>query len=246
MEALNSYRTVLYQEPIITGLYWAATDRAPLDMALLKDVCPKYLYTDRLTLELLSGTAEQYKCALDALNSNTAYERMGDFGVHTQDDFDAFGRTCRLQSSIFKNGMADADLYYLVRLGRKDRLGQLMGGVSLCQRTARSGLTRIILPPDIGWGLKEEFMGKGYATEAAAELLRFAREGLGWKDIVVFPNDKNIQSNRVAEKLGFVEGGHCPNLDNPETMLSIWILPGMPRIDQTVKCGLSFSTCKNE
>lgn len=215
-------------------------------MASLKDVCPKYLYTDRLTLELLSGTAEQYECALDALNSTTAHDRMGDFGVHTQDAFDAFGRTCRLQSPIFKDGMADADLYYLVHLGDKDMLGQLMGGVSLCQRTATSGSTSAILPPDIGWGLKEEFMGKGYATEAAAELLRFARESLGWEKIVTFPNDKNVQSNRVAEKLGFVEGGNCPNLDNPGTELSIWILPGMPRIDATLKCGLSFKTRRNE
>ena len=211
-------------------------------MASLKDVCPKYLYTDRLTLELLSRTPEQYECALDALNSNTAHERMGDFGLHTQDAFDAFGRTCRLQNPIFKDGVADADLYYLLRLGNKDKMGELIGGVSFCQRTATSGSTSVTLPPDIGWGLKEEFMGKGYATEAAAELLRFVEEDLGWEEVVVFPNDKNVQSNRVAEKLGFVEGGYCPNLDDPETALSIWILPGMPRIDETLKCGLSFKT----
>ena len=80
-------------------------------------------------------------------------------------------------------------------------------------------------------------MGKGYATEAAGELLRWAREYVGIKDMVVFPSETNHESNRVAEKLGFVPGGRVADLDQPGKWMNVLILPGMENIE--ISGGLS-------
>ena len=77
-------------------------------------------------------------------------------------------------------------------------------------------------------------MGKGYATEAAREFLRFLREDFGLKDIITWPDETNRQSNRVAEKLGFIYGGKIKNADEPGKMIAIWILPGMSRLDENL------------
>lgn len=74
-------------------------------------------------------------------------------------------------------------------------------------------------------------MGKGYATEAAGELLRRARGEFGFPDITAFPSVENPASNRVAQKLGFVEGGRIPDGDRPGKVYAVWILPGMKKIE---------------
>lgn len=202
-------------------------------MASLHDLVPKYLRTTRLTLELFNHSPEHYQCLLEGMNSRTAHERMGDFGVRAPAQFDEMNAICRLRGQKFKDGIADDDLYYAIRLGPDAMSGGLIGGVSFCQRVA--GAT--ILPPDIGWVICEEHMGLGYATEAATELLRWGMQDFGLDEVVVFPSDTNQQSNRVAEKLGFVDGGKIADLDNPGKFMNILMLPGMKKI--TVREGFS-------
>ncbi len=55
---------------------------------------------------------------------------------------------------------------------------------------------------EIGWRLASQFHGKGYATEAAKEVLRFAFENLKLSEIVSFTVPKNKASIRVMEKIG--------------------------------------------
>lgn len=55
-----------------------------------------------------------------------------------------------------------------------------MGAVGLGQRSKA-------IPPDISWALLEEYMGKGYATEAAKELIRALREEMEVRDICTWP-----------------------------------------------------------
>jgi len=57
------------------------------------------------------------------------------------------------------------------------------------------------------------------------------------KDIIVWAEEENKASNRVVEKLGFVEGGSVRNLDDGE-MVPIWILPGMEKLDESVGISL--------
>ena len=198
-------------------------------MGSLNDYFPEFLYTKRLTLERFNHSEEHYKCLLCAMNSKTAHERIGDYGIRTPAQLDGINLPVRLRGPQFKDGVADDDCYYLVHLGPHNPSGELAGGISFCQRVAGD----TILPPDPGWILLETQMGKGYATEAAGELLRWAREYVGIKDMVVLASETNHESNRVAEKLGFVLGGRVADLDQPGKWMNVLILPEMENIEIT-------------
>jgi RimJ/RimL family protein N-acetyltransferase len=57
---------------------------------------------------------------------------------------------------------------------------------------------------EIGWRLAREAWGKGYATEAAARVLEWAKENVDLPngEIVSFTTVDNVRSRRVMEKLG--------------------------------------------
>jgi RimJ/RimL family protein N-acetyltransferase len=55
---------------------------------------------------------------------------------------------------------------------------------------------------EIGWRLVRAAWGRGYATEAAAPVLRHAFAGLGLEAVVAEIDPANTASIRVAEKLG--------------------------------------------
>ena len=55
---------------------------------------------------------------------------------------------------------------------------------------------------EIGWRLRREHWGRGYATEAAAELLRFGLGDAGLDRVVSIRHVDNARSERVMNKLG--------------------------------------------
>lgn len=55
---------------------------------------------------------------------------------------------------------------------------------------------------EIGWRLRSEHWGNGYATEAAHEVLRFGFEDAGLDEIISFTAVVNDRSKRVMEKIG--------------------------------------------
>jgi RimJ/RimL family protein N-acetyltransferase len=55
---------------------------------------------------------------------------------------------------------------------------------------------------ELGWTFAREHWGYGYATEAAREARRWAREELGIERLVSLIDPDNTRSIRVAEKLG--------------------------------------------
>ena len=59
----------------------------------------------------------------------------------------------------------------------------------------------------IGYRIKKMFWSKGYATEGARELLRFALEDMSLKKIVAITDLDNLASQRVLDKLGFFSKG---------------------------------------
>ncbi|KIW65353.1 hypothetical protein PV04_07619 [Phialophora macrospora] len=74
------------------------------------------------------------------------------------------------------------------------------------------GLTSLFLrhplpSPDLGYFVKEEYTGKGYATEAGKAALKWWTEDMGVQDIWAGTMDTNYASQRVAGKIGFVDGG---------------------------------------
>jgi RimJ/RimL family protein N-acetyltransferase len=63
-------------------------------------------------------------------------------------------------------------------------------------------LPEILPAVEIGWRLRREYWGRGYATEAAAELLRFGLTEAGLEGVVSIRDIDNAQSGRVMDKLG--------------------------------------------
>jgi len=55
---------------------------------------------------------------------------------------------------------------------------------------------------EIGWGLVREFWGRGYAVEGSIAATNWAFEALDWTDVIHSIAPDNVQSQRVAQKLG--------------------------------------------
>jgi RimJ/RimL family protein N-acetyltransferase len=77
--------------------------------------------------------------------------------------------------------------------------GEYAGWVTLA---VPAFLPEILPAVEIGWRLRREQWGQGYATEAAAELLRFGLTGAGLDRIVSIRHIGNVRSERVMDKLG--------------------------------------------
>ena len=61
---------------------------------------------------------------------------------------------------------------------------------------------------ELGWVFHRAYHGHGYATEAAAALLRYSFEALHLHRIIATCQPQNVASCRVAEKLGLRREGH--------------------------------------
>ena len=55
---------------------------------------------------------------------------------------------------------------------------------------------------EVGWTLKREFWGKGYATEGARRALQYAFKELDKPHVISLIQAENVASVRVAERLG--------------------------------------------
>lgn len=55
---------------------------------------------------------------------------------------------------------------------------------------------------EVGYALRKEFRGKGYASEAAGRFLRYGFEELNLKEIVAVARPENAASRGVMERLG--------------------------------------------
>jgi [ribosomal protein S5]-alanine N-acetyltransferase len=61
---------------------------------------------------------------------------------------------------------------------------------------------------EIGWVIHPQYHGRGYATEAAAALLRYGFESLSVHRVIATCQPENPASWRVMEKLGMQREGH--------------------------------------
>lgn len=57
---------------------------------------------------------------------------------------------------------------------------------------------------ELGYGVHPDFRNKGYATEAARALLRWASEQPGVKRVIARCDEDNIASQRVVERAGMI------------------------------------------
>ncbi|KUJ19479.1 uncharacterized protein LY89DRAFT_491530 [Mollisia scopiformis] len=208
---------------------------------------PLQLTSPRLTLELFSrSNPAHYALMLGVINNPIAHATMGDYGIRTASQLDALNQATFLRSPI----SFPQELIYILQLHLKSdaetETETMIGAVTLAQRSST-------IPPDIGWALLPAYMGKGYATEAAGELLRWVRESWG-VGVCTWPDERNGGSVRVAEKLGFVDGGFVRSVDGHGEvrdedegrvdgggeLIRTWVLPGMRRLDEGGVVEISF------
>ncbi|GIH93347.1 GNAT family N-acetyltransferase [Planobispora siamensis] len=77
--------------------------------------------------------------------------------------------------------------------------GKFAGWVTL---TVPAFLPEVLPAVEIGWRLRRECWGYGYATEAARAMLRFGFDGCGLDRVVSIRHVDNLRSKRVMDKLG--------------------------------------------
>jgi ribosomal-protein-alanine N-acetyltransferase len=72
---------------------------------------------------------------------------------------------------------------------------------------------------EIGWRIKKQHWGKGYATEAAKACLHYGFRTLQFGKVYSFTSITNLKSEKVMQKIGMVKAGEFdhPNIphDNP-------------------------------
>jgi RimJ/RimL family protein N-acetyltransferase len=76
-----------------------------------------------------------------------------------------------------------------------------IGYVGLASPPFQSHFTPCV---EIGWRLASQYWGHGYATEAAEAVRHFAFNSVGLLEIVSFTTPRNLQSQRVMEKIGLI------------------------------------------
>lgn len=60
---------------------------------------------------------------------------------------------------------------------------------------------------EIGWALRSEFHGRGYASEIGREGLVFARDVLGGRAVISFTERHNVASRGVMQRIGMTYAG---------------------------------------
>lgn len=90
--------------------------------------------------------------------------------------------------------------------------GQLIGDCGITMQSIHG-----VLLPEIGYHIHKKHQRKGYATEAAAECMRFAFEQLGFERIYSYMKYTNVPSYTVALKNGmrFIE-----EYDDPDNLIT--------------------------
>ncbi len=105
-------------------------------------------------------------------------------------------QTAELLDRIRKT-LADDGISWAAVTDRKT--DEIVGFSGLCRVRFDAPFTPAV---EIGWRLLPEHWGKGYATEAANELLRHGFLDLGLRKIVSFAVPANTASTKVMERIG--------------------------------------------
>jgi RimJ/RimL family protein N-acetyltransferase len=136
------------------------------------------LVTRRLTLAPPTEADADFVLAL--LNDRGWIDNIGDRGVHDRDAAAAYIRD-----------RFAGDRWFVAR----DAAGEPLGLAGL---VVRDGLDCA----DVGYAFLERHAGQGYATEAAAAVLRHGLETLGLPKLCAITTPHNRASQRVLEKIG--------------------------------------------
>jgi RimJ/RimL family protein N-acetyltransferase len=163
------------------------------------------LETERLTLR--EATEDDAPFVLELLNSRGFIEGIADRGVRTLEQARDYIRE-RMVAQYREHGFG-----MWVATPKDESAPVGLAGL----------VKRDVLPHvDVGYAFLERAWGRGYAQEAAAAVLRHAREALGLQTVVAITSPDNRASQRVLEKIGlrFVEMIELPGWDEPSAYFS--------------------------
>ena len=130
----------------------------------------------------------------------------------------------RVESAFVSDRVAEHWKTYgfgLWALEEKDG-GRMVGFAGLCHPLWFPAYARTV---EVGWRLRRDVWGLGYATEAGREALRVGLEERGLAEILAFIHPENHRSASVAERLGMKLRDRVPHPDRPHD-LNVYVAPG--------------------
>ncbi|MDQ0466197.1 RimJ/RimL family protein N-acetyltransferase [Caulobacter ginsengisoli] len=76
---------------------------------------------------------------------------------------------------------------------------------------------------EVGWGIRREAWGKGYALEAATAAIDWAFDHLGWTQVIHCIDPGNVNSQKLAQRLGstLLRQDHLPPPYH-ELIIDVW------------------------
>jgi RimJ/RimL family protein N-acetyltransferase len=151
------------------------------------------LVSDRLTLREFTGADEQ---AVHAYAGDRFVTRYMDWGPNSRDETRRFLSEAMAKAAP---GRAEFDLAVVHAAS-----GAVIGSVAIAVSTNQQ-------KAEIGYVLHRDFWSQGYATEAAAMLLRFGFDRLNLRHISARCHPDNHASARVLEKVGLNYQRRIPN-----------------------------------
>jgi RimJ/RimL family protein N-acetyltransferase len=157
--------------------------------------------TERLTLRNSDLTDAAFYYGL--LNQPSWLQNIGDPKVRNPGDARQYIEQ-KILASYQKFGFG----MYLVGL---KHTGEPIGLCGLVKRET--------LPvPDVGFALLPAYWSHGYAFEAAAAVMRYARDALGHSRLLAIVKPDNARSIRLVERLGFQYEGIHRHATNAEEL----------------------------
>jgi RimJ/RimL family protein N-acetyltransferase len=164
----------------------------------------RVLHTERLRLRRMHTGDAAFM--LELLNQPSFIRNIGDRGAR---DLDGARRyiTDRVRAAYQRHGFG----MYVVE---QKTTGEPLGMAGLVRRDSLPDV-------DIGYALLERHWGRGFAIEAAAAVLRHAREDIGLTRLLAITAPDNEASQALLRKLGMREHGH---LQLPEGESALFVL----------------------
>lgn len=144
------------------------------------------LETERLALRHFHRDDAAF--VLRLLNEPAWLEHIGDRGVRTLEDAEGYIQ----KGPVEMYGRLGFGLFLV-------ELKESAVPVGLCGLIQRGELEHV----DIGFAFLAEHRGKGYALESASSVMSWARDILGFSQILAITSQGNSASGKLLEKLGF-------------------------------------------
>ena len=164
-----------------------------------------YIETSRLRLR------DWQEADLEPFSQMNADEEVMKFFPKTlsKQESDAFAKAIIAEIKEFGYGLFAVEV---------KETNEFIGFIGFHRATFESDFTPCI---EIGWRLKKEAWGRGYATEGAKACLQYGFEELGFDEIFSFTADINEPSKHVMRKIGlqFVEEFNHPRVDEESPLL---------------------------